>query len=249
MAKPIYQKEADGKFHCHETKGDGTLCTSTFDLPTGLGIHRKIIHGVTGTSPAAVKWRAAKIEEQERTAKSEREARKIERKEKKNALSSKGNVEVVFESSKKPLPEVPQDLPEDPQTTLFEADLAAIKESALKEDLRSALLPCPSCDRTFKGQRWLSNHINSAHPELSENKTAALERVPKGHKNNGNQNTSHDQYQGFETVTRTVTTELVTYAVGQIQNLCSAVAYQNDLPSRDFARRCALYFSAIAGGK
>jgi hypothetical protein len=134
------------------------------------------------------------------------------------------------------------------QTKLLKKEAAEgkPKHAGRPKGIKSPIVHCPAvgCTVTFKGKRWLTKHINTRHPELKEASTVALTVKPKG-SHNGNKTASHSQFE--EVVTRTIPPEIITYAVGEIAQLCKGLAHQNDLPARDFTRRCAIYFHAAAG--
>lgn len=239
--KAVVPKGSDGLYHCPDTLKDGSPCPATFEYPTGLGIHRKMAHGVVGSSHAAIAYRKAKVVD----AKAAKKAAKLAKLEPLTKLSPAIPV-------KPPRGRPPKDRTLAPtQPSMFEEVGVEVPVSM---DTPGAF-PCPGCSRVFTTIRGRTKHTSHEHPELlgqvKSHKTRpstsiSTLAVSKGHLNgkNGYENTLDGS---GETLTRYVPNELVTFVIGQFKALCQGVAYENDIPTRDFTRRCALHFHALAG--
>jgi len=113
--------------------------------------------------------------------------------------------------------------------------------------------PCPVCNRQFSLISGRNRHLNLTHHvkvaedgSLIETSVTALAPKPvhQEEKNHGYGSSRSLASQDY--VDPRITAEFVAYTVGKIEGLVERVASENDLPNKQFARRCAEYFQLSA---
>src|SRR5208283_5448934 len=98
---------------------------------------------------------------------------------------------------------------------------------------------CDICGRVLQSKAGKTNHMQKAHSDPSQK--ALVVSKPTEEKNNGFTK-RRTLSQAEEIIDSRITPEFVAYTVGKIEGLVERIASENDLPARQFARRCAEYF-------
>lgn len=91
---------------------------------------------------------------------------------------------------------------------------------------------CDICQKPCKGKLGLTMHMMRSHSSKKSKANKAVER--KAHEKNIE-----------EVVAATIDgipLEIIAYAVGQVESLVHRIAFENGLPAKHFAKRCAEYF-------
>jgi uncharacterized C2H2 Zn-finger protein len=120
---------------------------------------------------------------------------------------------------------------------------AAYSRKVQKSKKKKSDFSCDICGRVLQSQAGKTNHMQKAHPGSSQQ--ALVVSQPTEVKINGvtkRRNVSQAEH----LIDSRITPEFVAYAVGKIEGLVERIASENDLPSREFARRCAEYFQLSA---
>jgi hypothetical protein len=108
-----------------------------------------------------------------------------------------------------------------------------------KSKKKESEFACDICGRVLQNKAGKTNHMQKAHPESSQQ--ALVVSTPAEEKINGySKRRTLSQADGL--IDSRITTEFVAYTVGKIEGLVERIASENDLPARQFARRCAEYF-------
>src|SRR5579859_900296 len=108
------------------------------------------------------------------------------------------------------------------------------KKEPSTELVVSDMIECDICHKFYKAKIGLAMHKAKTHSKRKTTKAkAAVERKP--HEKTA-QKVIDAQIDG-------IPTEIIAYTVGQIEGLVHRIAFENDLPPKHFARRCAEYFS------
>jgi hypothetical protein len=107
-----------------------------------------------------------------------------------------------------------------------------------KSGKKESNFSCDICGRVLQNKAGKTNHMQKVHPDLSQK--ALVVSTPTEEKINGySKRRTFSQAEEFDS---RITAEFVAYTVGKIEGLVERIASENDLPSRQFARRCAEYF-------
>jgi hypothetical protein len=116
---------------------------------------------------------------------------------------------------------------------------AVYSRNVQKSIKKESEFACDICGRVLQNKAGKTNHMQKTHSEPSQK--ALVVSKPTEEKINGF--TKRRAFsQAEEIIDSRITPEFVAYTVGKIEGLVERIASENDLPTRQFARRCAEYF-------
>ncbi len=126
----------------------------------------------------------------------------------------------------------------------------AVKERANKLAHKKAKtkqsFPCEFCGREFPILSAKNRHRNKEHQAELQNPSTQLTTTQPGEQTNGNSKRRTLSRQAEDYIDPRITAEIIAYTVGKIESVAARIAEENDLPSKQFTRRCAEYFLVSA---
>lgn len=209
---------------CPECKEQGF--DIAYDSPRGLGTHRRLRHGIPGSSPSVLSLRRKQAEKSNIYPCPECKAQGIEkiytvasglglhRRIKHNVA---GTSSAALSARRKQAEE----------TEASEAS-AEVPTNVVVTNGKSKL-KCFYCPRTFAGTRWRSKHIHLAHPGQATDELSI--ELQKGSPNGTIHESEEDKNKR----------EFTIYHAGILEGIARGMANETNLPPKEFTSRCAEY--------
>ena len=134
--------------------------------------------------------------------------------------------------------------PEDGQPSLFQAQPVSVPVPVTFPEIQKSKYECQHCHKLFKGQRWLSRHLNTAHKGLSATPlpTSSLTITPEPHIAAGKAQNGNEHELSFtkEQLDKLIADQCsIFHTAGYLEATIHRFAFERNETAREYTQRVA----------